>query len=163
MVVESIALYLAQKLIDTGHELDSDLISAGALLHDIAKMPAMELEVPHGELGSDIAQRYGFFTVASIIRQHVRLDAYDDGCISEAGLVNYADKRVNHEAVVSVDERFSYLFERYGRSPEARERLETMYQLTKKLEANIFMSLPFGPQKITDRICEGADSGFYSR
>ena len=38
-------------------------------------------------------------------------------------MVNYADKRVLHETVVTLEERFADLKVRYGRTPEALARI----------------------------------------
>jgi putative nucleotidyltransferase with HDIG domain len=151
LMVEGIALFIAEGLLDAGVRLDKDLISAGAILHDISKMPAMEEGKYHGEMGSDLMIELGFAEVAPIVRQHVFLDDYENDSVSEAGLVNYADKRVNHDKIVTLDERFSYLFERYGvKSEEAKERIERLYRLTKVMEEKIFKRLPYGPNDLVD-------------
>ena len=153
LVVEEIALFLAYGLSNTGIDLDKKLISAGAILHDVSKMPAMEEGIQHGDKGSDLMIELGFTEVAPIVRQHVFLDDYESDLISEAGLVNYADKRVNHDEIVTLDERFSYLFERYGvKSEEANERIERLYRLTRILEDSIFKRLPYGPNDIAGLI-----------
>lgn len=147
IVVERVALLLAGHLIAAGNAMDTALVSAGALLHDISKMQGLREGKPHGELGAETTERLGFSEVAPIVGQHVRLADYEDnGHVSEAKLVNYADKRVNHEEIVTLDERFEYLFERYGSaSPEARERIEQMKRRTGSIERQIFAPLAIAP------------------
>ena len=153
LVVEKIALFIEGGITSTGIELNTKLISAGAILHDVSKMPAMEEGKYHGEMGSDLMIKLGFSEVAPIVRQHVFLDDYEGGLVSEAGLVNYADKRVNHDEIVTLDERFSYLFERYGvKSEESKERIERLYRMTLILEDNIFKRLPYGPNDLESLI-----------
>ena len=164
IVVERVALLLASRLIDAGNEIDLPLLSAGALLHDVAKMQGIREGRPHGELGAVISGDLGFHEVSPIIRQHVRLDDYaDNGRIDEAKLVNYADKRVNHEQIVSLDERFEYLFERYGAVSEAAmERMKEMKRHMETIETQIFRRLSIGPGDIK-RLIEEEDRGFHSR
>ena len=106
----------------------------------------------------------GLDEVAPLIRQHVRLDDYtDNGRIDEAKLVNYADKRVNHEEIVSLDERFTYLFDRYGSISEAAMgRLVEMRRLTALVEGQIFGRLAVDPANLK-RLVQEDGSGFYSR
>jgi uncharacterized protein len=147
IVVERVALLLAQRLIEAGNGIDVALVSAGALLHDIAKMQGIKEGRPHGELGAEATDRLGFSEVSPIVGQHVRLTDYtDNGRVDEAKLVNYADKRVNHEEIVTLEERFAYLFERYGSaSPQARERIAEMKRLTTAIEGQIFARLTIAP------------------
>ncbi len=153
LVVEGVAIFIAEGLLEEGVQINMKLITAGAILHDVSKMPAMEEGTHHGEMGSDFLINLGFSEVAPIVRQHVSLDDYERGSISEAGLVNYADKRVNHDRIVTLDARFSYLFERYGKkSEEAKERIERLYRLTRILEEDIFKRLPYEPKDLAGLI-----------
>jgi uncharacterized protein len=163
IVVERVSLFLGGQLILAGNELDEALLSAGALLHDIAKMRGLREGKPHGELGAEAADELGFIEVSPIVGQHVRLVDYaDNGRIDEAKLVNYADKRVNHEQIVTLDERFDYLLERYGSSSsEAGERIGEMKRLTNDIEKQIFARLEIAPGDIKRLIEE--HYGFYSR
>jgi uncharacterized protein len=147
IVVERVALFIGGQLILAGNELDEALLSAGALLHDVAKMRGLQEGRPHGELGAAATNDLGFVEVSSIVGQHVWLSDYaDNGAIDEAKLVNYADKRVNHEEIVTLDERFEYLFVRYGSaSDEARRRIAEMKRLTENVERQIFARLPIAP------------------
>ncbi len=163
IVVERVALFLAARLIDAGNEMDVGLLSAGALLHDIAKMQGIREGRPHGDLGAAVSDDLGFHEVSPIIRQHVRLDDWtDNGRIDEAKLVNYADKRVNHEQIVSLDERFEYLFERYGAvSDAAMERMKEMKRHMETIETQIFRRLSIKPGDI-ERLIEEEGRGFHS-
>jgi hypothetical protein len=59
------------------------------------------------------------------VGQHVRLNSFD---VDEAMVVNYADKRVMHERVVSLTRRFLDLMERYGTDDTRRERILLHHQ-----------------------------------
>jgi len=163
VVVERVALFLANHLVAAGNGMDPALVSAGALLHDIDKMRGLNEGRPHGELGAETIDRLGYAEVSPIVGQHVRLADYgDNGTVSEAKLVNYADKRVNHEEIVTLDERFTYLLERYGSaSPEALVRITEMKRLTEAIEGQIFARLTLAPTDVRRLIEE--QHGLYYR
>ncbi len=104
--VAEVAVFLAEQLETAGLVLNTDLIKAAALLHDIAKLRALEEGVNHAELGAAILDGAGYPAIASIVKQHVCLSSPVTGTpISEAEIVNYADKRVLHTTVVGLKER----------------------------------------------------------
>ncbi len=151
-----VALLLADGLRATGADLDRPLIRAAALLHDITKTRSLETGERHGETGSDFLAERGFPEVADIVRQHVRLDRYaEDGSITAAEVVNYADKRVLHDLVAPLDQRLGYILERYGADPEARDRIRRVWDLTLALEAKLFRPLSFSPAEIGGRFLSG--------
>jgi hypothetical protein len=102
----------------------------------------------------------GYERVARIVGQHVRLEGEktNDEWLNEVILVHYADKRVRHDEIVDLEERFQYLIETYGRSPEAVERIEALYQETLGLEKEIFHYLPFPPRELKDHLVKSYDA-----
>ena len=66
----------------------------------------------------------------------------------EVHIINYADKRVRHDTVVSLEERFIDLVERYGSSPERRVRIGQMREATLELEGNIFRRIDSTPDDL---------------
>ncbi len=152
--VARIALFLGKNLKPRFPELNLDLVEAGGLLHDIAKTECLKTRGNHALIGESMVRALGFDPVARIVAQHVRLeDAYfHNGEIDEVILVHYADKRVRHDEVVDLKDRFEYLVETYGRSSEAVERIGTLYQDTLKVENMIFRHLSFPPQALIDHL-----------
>ena len=67
-------------------------------------------------------------------------------------LVNYADKRVLHDRIVSLDDRMRYIQERYGTQPEHKRRIELLWKKTAALEKHIFTYLPFSPDDLIDHL-----------
>lgn len=49
-------------------------------------------------------------------------------------IVSYADKRVTHSKIVTLDERFANLYERYGKNEQSRARIHANHMQTKILE-----------------------------
>ncbi len=64
--------------------------------------------------------------------------------ITAAELVSYADKRVLHERVVPLNERFAYLKIRYGRSPQDMRRIDAALRRAEHIERRIAAQLPGG-------------------
>jgi uncharacterized protein len=152
--VARIAVYLGKNLMAQFPKLNLDLVEAGALLHDIAKTETLKNRGNHALIGEEMVRALGFDRLARIVAQHVRLeDAYfHNGWVDEVVLVHYADKRVRHDEIVDLEERFEYLVETYGRSPEAVERIQALYQDTLKVEKMIFRHLSFSPQGLRDHL-----------
>jgi putative nucleotidyltransferase with HDIG domain len=148
--VMEVAGYLGDALVAAGCDLHLPLIAAGALLHDLGKTPCLGTLINHAELGAGILEELGFFQVAQIVREHVHLDGgiLDPRPLREAEVVNYADKRVLHEAVVTLEDRFADLLVRYGRTPEALARIQATKIKALALEKKIFASLGFDPSNL---------------
>ena len=146
-----VALCLSEHLNHQSRQLNIRLVRAAALLHDITKTRSFKTGEHHAETGANLLQHLGYPEVGDIVRQHVRLDAYATSeWITEAEIVNYSDKRVLHDQVVCLKERKAYIFDKYGNSPENKERLIRLWHETEKLENRIFRHMPFGPAQLID-------------
>ncbi len=105
----------------------TDLVVAGALLHDIAKTPCLRSGCDHAKAGAEICRSLGFSEIAGIVEEHVLLGPHDParrgrGCFTAREIIYYADKRVRHEEIVTLDERLLYILEHYGgNDPGLRE------------------------------------------
>ena len=139
LTVCEVALTLADGLAEENAGLNRDLVQAGALLHDITKTRSFTTRENHAESGGALLVELGYPAVGSIVRQHVKLDAYpENGLFSEAEIVNYADKRVLHDKVVPLDRRMRYIVERYCHGEADRRRVGWLWEKTRALEARIF-------------------------
>ena len=144
-----VAELLVQQLSERGRTLNRDLVQAAALLHDITKTRSLTTGEQHSESGCDLLVDRGYAEVGDIVRQHVKLDIYfSTDAPSEAEIVNYADKRVLHDRIVSLDERMAYILERYGATPEYRARLHWLWKMSNRQEKRIFAALSFPPDSI---------------
>src|SRR4030042_7038653 len=98
--------------------LNRELIRAAALLHDITKTRSFQTLEDHAETGARLLSEIGYPEVGRIVGQHVRLESYFASAVpSEAEVVNYADKRVLHDRIVSLSERMGYILAKNGRAP----------------------------------------------
>lgn len=118
LVVAKIANYLAKRLKEKGEDVDRDLVDRGALLHDIVKFITLNSDARHGKEGYKILMEKGYPAIALIAKEHALSEILKKGSLKswESKIVYYADKRVNNERIVSLEERFKYLRERYGKS-----------------------------------------------
>jgi uncharacterized protein len=148
--VMRVARFLGEALTGAGFDLFLPLVEAGALLHDLGKTPCLGTRNNHAEWGAAILEELGYPQVAQVVREHVHLyaDIVDSRPLRESELVNYADKRVLHEEVVTLEARFADLMVRYGRTPEAQARIQATETRARALEAKIFASLDLDPDNL---------------
>jgi uncharacterized protein len=148
-VVAQIAVYLGRLLNQNGVRLNLELLEAGALLHDIAKAPTLATGERHEDVGARMLEEWGYTPLAPVVKEHVILDPVSL-CrpITESLLVNYADKRVKHDQVVSLRDRFSDLIGRYARTIDHRTWLQEKFALYLLLESKIFEHLTITPDDL---------------
>jgi uncharacterized protein len=142
-----VALFLTDRL-DLS-SLNRELIQAAALLHDITKTRSFRTQEAHAETGEHLLAGLGYPEVGRIVGQHVRLNHYHAEAIpTEAAIVNYADKRVLHDRIVSLGERMEYILERYGQEADRRRYILLLWEKTRELEEGLFGRLPFVPDDL---------------
>jgi putative nucleotidyltransferase with HDIG domain len=150
-----VATCLTDHLTSKGNHLDGQLVQAAALLHDITKSRSFETAENHALTGGQQLDDLGYAEIGNLVRQHVRLDEYSDpNDISEAVIVNYADKRVLHDRIVSLDERMRYIEERYGSEPQHKKRIQLLWDKTQMLEEQMFKQVPFSPGDLYRHLAE---------
>ncbi len=123
-----VATDIAEKLTKDNIKIDKDLVIAGALLHDVRK-----LEKDHAFAGAKLLEGMGLIRVARIVKAHGLYRLEDENFAPrtiEEKIVFYADKRVVHDKIVSLEDRFKYLKERYGTE-------DKFYHYTKKIEKEL--------------------------
>ena len=118
ILVADLAIIIGRELNKNGSKLDLDLIEAAALLHDITKTESIKTGEHHSESGGKLLRNLGHQRIAEIVEQHILPDKIE-GNVSEEEVVCYADKRILHDKIVSLDERFEYLLERYGKNEKS--------------------------------------------
>jgi len=152
IVVSRVAGVITHGLINAGHALSLETVIAGALLHDIGKTACLDNDDDHAAKGLEICLALNLETIADIVAEHVILKNYaPENGFSEKEVVYYADKRVNHDQVVSLEERLAYILQRYGRNDEVRcQAIEKNYARCQDLEKRMFSFLAFKPADIPE-------------
>ncbi len=147
--VANVALYLSKQLNKKGQHINVLLVEAASLLHDLTKTESFETKQDHAWTGSRVLKEIGYEKVAEVVAQHIWLShEVDPLFVSEEEVVNYADKRVMHNRVVSLAERFKDLRDRYGRDPEGIRYLRRMERVVQEIEQKIFSILQIDPNEL---------------
>ena len=148
-----VAMVLTDGLVAAGIGINRELIYASALLHDITKPRSFKTGENHAQTGGEYLASQGFPEVGDIVRQHVMLDHYfATPTPTEAEVVNYADKRVLHDKVVSLDERMNYILKRYAKTKARQDLLKTVWRQTQLLEERLFSYLLFPPDTLSEQL-----------
>jgi uncharacterized protein len=136
-----------------GVSINRDLVMAAALLHDITKTRSLKTREPHDQSGGELLRELGFASIGEIVKQHViLLDFNPKGRLEEREIINYADKRVMHDRIVSLTERVQDLIQRYGATEEIKSRIKQNESLViaieKKIAGFIAIDLDIAIQRI---------------
>ena len=154
IVVEKVARIIASAIIETGYEISIERVTAGALMHDIGKTLCLGSKNDHAAKGMEICIRNNFTEISDIVGEHIRLSSYESGTeIRVEEIVYYSDKRVNHDKVVSLEERLEYLLVRYARGKKSLNRLiRENFKNCKIVEKKLFADLDFGPEDLEELV-----------
>ncbi len=146
--VEQVARQLCQKLYQKLYPklqtfapgLDCELVSAAALLHDIARD-----QPNHARTGADLLRKMGFERVATIVAQHTDLTCDVTAPITAAEIVFLADKLVMDDDCTSLEDRFARALQRHGHNLQAlaaiNKRSASSMAVKTKLEQALGASL----------------------
>lgn len=149
MQVYRVAIFLIDHMVTDEVNLNRGLIRASAMLHDVTKTRSLTTKENHVTTGAQFLYDRGYHEVGDIVRQHTCLDEYFSSELpSESEIVNYADKRVRHDKIVSLKERMNYLIETYGNEPESQRRYRSLWEKSKELEKKLFRYIPFSPEEL---------------
>lgn len=153
--VAKAALALAKELNNNGEQLSLPEIESAALLHDITKTKSINSRENHAETGAHLLTSLGYVRIAQIVNAHISIPAIDaSDRITEEEVVNYADKRVRHSTVVSLDQRFADLMQRYGRNQESQQYIMLQKARTWALEDKIFSRIHRPPADLSALIAQ---------
>ena len=133
-IVHDFSMKVCDVLEKRGIKANRDLIAAGALLHDIKKINSDD----HIIEGYDLVKSLGFPEVAGVIKKHGLMHIDKEEFVPktwEEKIVFYADKRCSGSKVVSLEERFEYIKQRYK-----KEHVDLEISFTKKIEKELLGS-----------------------
>ena len=150
--VEKVARIIAEGIKKSGIKISLKKITAGALLHDIAKTMCLDSVEDHAIRGMEICIENNFNEIAEIVGEHIQLKIYEPGrAVNEKEIIYYSDKRVNHNEVVSLEKRLSYLLNRYAKDEMVLiQRIEKNFRKCREVEKKIFSNLDFSPEDLTE-------------
>lgn len=146
--VARIAMELAGMISRNGADVDMKLVEAGALLHDIGRCRTHSVE--HGVVGGQMAREKGLpEPLARIIERHVgggitpeeaeRLGLRGGNYVPETmeeKIVAYADKLIEGDRRIPIEETIEKFAEELGREHPAIERLRALHEEMSRLIAS---------------------------
>ena len=148
--VASVALDIVRRagargILPEGRGLDEPTTLAAGLLHDIAKTYTIRHGGSHAQLGAAwVRDETGNPALAQAVLWHVSWP-WQEGPLDDSAdplrlpiIIAYADKRVRHTEVVTLEQRFEDLLIRYGIDDERRERITGYLNRTKTVEKALF-------------------------
>jgi len=173
-----VAVFLAKKLNEKGIDVNTELVEMAALLHDLTRTANFEnFDMQKGATKEDaefwkkLKQKYGnmhhadsaanllkekYPEVAEVIRTHT-IENQRKGLLGkswEIKLLNYADTRVLHDKIVSIEDRFKdtrqrhgWFFEKLHNETGIRYR-DIIEENMRRLEKNIFEHIDIKPEDI---------------
>lgn len=139
--VTKVMLGIGELALSRGLNVVLPYLLAGGLLHDIAKMYTIRHGGDHAQLGAALVLRETRNPlVAQMIYHHVgwpwRVDVENDHVLHVL-LASYADKRVKHDNIVGLEERFADLLERYGKTERSRNFMAHAYLQAREIETKL--------------------------
>jgi len=147
--VARVALFLSRALNGKGQTINLELVEAASLLHDLTKTECLVTKEDHAKTGCVLLNAMGYERVAEVVGDHIVLSRTIPPLgVSEEEVVNYADKRVQHDKIVSLDERFRDLMERYGKGNRVSSQWKRLMEATFEVEAKIFSILGADPDDL---------------
>jgi hypothetical protein len=182
--VSKVAIFIAEKLNEKGILVNTALVEAGALLHDLMK-PIDFHDFVNDQLGSQftLEETYFFYNLqdkypgmkhedaaymlliddypelAVLIKKHgykCIIDPTMQPFTWEEKVLTYADKRVTHDKIVSLEERFNKGHKRYFTNTNSRalseEELKKIDSAYFELEKEIFEKIGIDPEKIAELV-----------
>lgn len=139
---------------------DQALVRAAGLLHDLVRIKeqwpylpvGITTPLPHAEINY-LLLRERWPEVADTVRPHSLMTILTEHPFAtpEAKIVYYADKRVNHAAIVTLTERLQLGHERWQVAPSADRRAELLPKLH-DLETELFTNAPFTSDELKTHI-----------
>ncbi|ABK99160.1 metal dependent phosphohydrolase [Pelobacter propionicus DSM 2379] len=134
--VADLALTMAGRLNRHDYDLDTRLLEAAGLLHDLARA-----EADHAQAGARLLREAGFGAVAELVASHMDITPGTGVRITPHELLYLADKLVQGDRRVTLSERFRVALERHGHDPailkNVTNRLHAALSIQTRLEATL--------------------------
>jgi putative nucleotidyltransferase with HDIG domain len=152
--VTRVALFLCEELNRKGQRIDPDQVEAASLLHDLAKTECLSTKEDHAQQGYELLKKMGYDRIGQVVAQHIQIwKEGNPSCVSEEEVVNYADKRVCHDRIVSLETRFQDLKDRYGKGRTSLRQFKELKEATLEIERKIFSILRMDPNDLEGLQC----------
>lgn len=165
--VEFVAKEIAEQYLKKGVNLDYESLYYACLLHDVLriidfnpgngylkmqkKLKAKYPNMNHSQAAYQLLSEMGEYKIANIIKKHafdgIIMDE-NQPFILEEKIMTYADKRVLHDDIVSLQERFEDGKKRYNPENKNPKRQNKIYKMYFHLEKELFDDIAINPEDI---------------
>lgn len=159
-VVAILGQQLANAHHEAGHQVNVDLVYAAGKLHDLVRiqeqwqylpesiLPPLSHTMPHAEMNY-LLLRDTYPEMAEVIRSHSLLSITQPDRLTslESKIVYYADKCVNHDHLVTVEDRMHLGKERWGVTPD-NDQSDTLLPLLMDLQTELFSDIAMTPSDL---------------
>ena len=177
--VHTVAVFLAEKLIERGYPLDLNIVKPFSLLHDFMKAVVLErLDDPpynyqptaaevqmHQQLRQQYAGKSETYVAYLVLKEKypefarlfLELDELTRNphhpVQEETKFVHYVDWRVLGNKVVPLKERMEYIYKRYGKWIRKKKiDWEAAKQEQQEYEGKLFNQLSFRPEELAEKV-----------
>ena len=141
--VAEVAVVMSEAVKAAGKTVDTGLVRAASLLHDIAKTSS-EHDIEGGRILTD----FGFGKTGHVVSLHTDVFREGEQPSLEAMIVYLADKYIQDEDPVTVEERYSRAEIKYGSIPGVFEKIQRYKRDALKVKKHMEMILGFSPDRI---------------
>ena len=152
-MVNKIAVFLSDKLVEKGVEIYTPLVDTASLLHDIGRKAEIDKRADnHIEAGYETLQKENLISQAIITRKHGMLSPLNPVTKPktwEEKVVFYADKRAGNDKIFTIQERIADFKKRY---PEDAKDIEKASAFLFKVEKEIFDKIGIKPEELVNYI-----------
>ncbi|MEM4257270.1 MAG: HDIG domain-containing protein [Candidatus Diapherotrites archaeon] len=138
--VRKVANFIAKKIKENGKKIDLEAIDKGALLHDLMKIHCIKNDCRHATEAEKVLAKEGYKEFGKLLKMHglEEVNNFNEKTPLEAKIIWYADKRVTHDKIVSLKERYEYLKEKYGKKSEQKmKEILSTTQNAEKIEKEL--------------------------
>ena len=140
--VAEVAVVISEAVTAVGKTVDTGLVRAASLLHDIAKTSS-----EHDLAGGRILSDFGFGKTGHIVSLHTDIFREGEQPSLEAMIVYLADKYIQDEDPVSVEERYSRAEIKYSSIPGVFEKIQRYKTDALRVKEKIETILGFSPDR----------------
>ena len=151
-IVGAIARALAEAHAARGAKIDVDMVVLAALLHDIGRTPLMKGDPrEHNELSALILAAEGLPACVEPARRHAIYTVLDPATAPstlEEKIVYVSDRR-GGMGIEDLSERAK---DTAARHPKFTEEIARAVPIARRVEAEVFAGLPFGPDELAARV-----------
>jgi probable phosphoglycerate mutase len=156
LLVAALGRVLTIQLNQVGLNLDVELVYGAGCVHDLVRGRS-----DHARAGGAVLEALGFARTARVVASH--MDYRFCETINESGLVFLADKLVDGDRIVSLDERFERARRRFRNDPDILDNVLKRFESAGAIKARVEGLLGSPVEAIIRRLERNMRASLHSR